>query len=226
MTAGPTGFSRGWEEAYRAERHMSVWPWSDLVGFVMRYAKPNGKDFKVLETGCGAGANIPFFESLGVDYYGVEGSETIVGKVKDRFPRYADNIVCTDFTRNIPFDIQFDLVIDRASIKHNHIQDIRNTMHVLYNSLKTNAIFIGIDWSSTRHSAFRQGRPLPDDPYGRADIESGSYEGIGIVHFFDKDHLIETLKPFTIEALQHKEYFQEIPESDTALAFWNFVARK
>ena len=37
---------------------MSIWPWSDLVSYVMRYVPPNFAEFKVLELGCGAGANI------------------------------------------------------------------------------------------------------------------------------------------------------------------------
>ena len=38
---------------------MSIWPWSDLVSYVMRYTKIN-ENYKVLEIGCGSGANIPF----------------------------------------------------------------------------------------------------------------------------------------------------------------------
>ena len=56
-------FSKEWEERYRENTHLSVWPWSNLISYVMRYARPENKDFSVLELGCGAGANIPFFSA-------------------------------------------------------------------------------------------------------------------------------------------------------------------
>ena len=106
------GFSAEWEQCYKSNSHMSIWPWSDLVSYVYRYAKPTTDDFKVLEIGCGAGANIPFFKHLGVKYYAIDGSESIVKQLKESFPEYKNSIVVGDFTREIPFDEQFDLVVD------------------------------------------------------------------------------------------------------------------
>jgi hypothetical protein len=65
-------FSKEWESIYQEGKQLTVWPMSDLVSYVMRHAKPSGKQFRVLEIGCGAGANIPFFLSLGVEYFGVQ----------------------------------------------------------------------------------------------------------------------------------------------------------
>ncbi|MFZ2136467.1 MAG: class I SAM-dependent methyltransferase [Xanthobacteraceae bacterium] len=97
---------------------MSEWPWSDLVSLVHRHAKPENGYRRVLELGCGAGANIPFLQSLGMDYCAVEGSSFIVARLRARFPEIAANIVVGDFTRKIPFTSRFDLVIDRASVTH------------------------------------------------------------------------------------------------------------
>ena len=58
-------FSNEWDESYKKNTHLSIWPWSDLVSYVMRYARPeNPKNCNVLELGCGAGANIDFFKWL------------------------------------------------------------------------------------------------------------------------------------------------------------------
>ena len=93
------GFSKGWDECYMKNTQMSIWPWSDLIGYVMRYARPDSAEFKVLELGCGAGANIPFFRTLGVDYYTVEGSATAVESLKEKYTELSNNLVAGDFTK-------------------------------------------------------------------------------------------------------------------------------
>ena len=55
-------FSTQWDDQYASGRHMSLWPWTDVVVYVMRYAKPLESGCRVLELGCGAGANISFLE--------------------------------------------------------------------------------------------------------------------------------------------------------------------
>ena len=85
------GFSRQWDDKYQDNTHLSIWPWTDLVSLVMRN-KPQKRNFKVLELGCGAGANIPLFVSLEADYFTVEGSKTIVDKLHQRFPHLKDEI--------------------------------------------------------------------------------------------------------------------------------------
>ncbi|OVE82788.1 hypothetical protein BVY03_00080, partial [bacterium K02(2017)] len=113
------GFSNGWETAYQNNQHMSVWPWADLISYVMRYCRPQDKKLNVLELGCGAGANIPFFETLNVDYHAIEGSRTAVDSLHQKFPHLAKNIICDDFTKNIPFKKSFDLIFDRSALTHN-----------------------------------------------------------------------------------------------------------
>ena len=96
------GFSSGWDSTYRTGQHMSEWPWSELVSLVHRHAKPENGYRRVLELGCGAGANIPFLQSLGMDYCAVEGSSFIVARLRARFPEIAANIVVGDFTHPPP----------------------------------------------------------------------------------------------------------------------------
>ena len=120
-------FSSEWKKLYQEGTHMSVWPWSDLVSFVMRYVNFEEKDYRVLELGCGAGANIPLFVSLGVDYHAIEGSRTIVSKLHKKHRSLQNNIVVGDFTQTLPAG-KFDLIVDRASLTLNDMSatQIRN----------------------------------------------------------------------------------------------------
>ncbi len=119
-------FSNEWDSLYQRGEQNSVWPWSDLVSYVMRYSCPpvGEEPFRVVELGCGAGANIPFFISLGVEYFGIEGSSAVVDRLQKRYPAMQDRIITGDFTLKIPFDGEFDLIVDRSSLTHNTTADI------------------------------------------------------------------------------------------------------
>jgi SAM-dependent methyltransferase len=190
----------------------------------MRYAPPSGPSYRVLELGCGAGANIPFFNWLGVDYAAIEGSETIVGKLWERFPELKNNIVVGDFTKEIPFASRFDLVVDRASLTHNTTAAIKDAVALLKGCLKPGSRFIGIDWFSTDHSGYRQGEEA-EDIYTRKGIHEGTFAGVGRVHFSDRAHLEELFSGFEFQLLEHKTIRREIPAADNHVAaVWNFVA--
>ena len=217
-------FSQEWDTRYQANTHLSVWPWSDLVGYVMRYARPDGPQFRVLELGCGAGANLPFFKSLGVDYYGIEGSPAIVDKLHERFPEWKDRLVAADFTITVPFEGPFDLVVDRSSLTHNTTAAIKQCLELLRPKLKEGGKFIGIDWFSTTYSEFLKGR-MAEDAYTRTGYTEGSFSHVGRVHFSDKAHLHELFDGFIFSVLEHKQIQRELPNDGWQFASWNFVAQ-
>ncbi len=132
-----------WDKRYRANEHMSVWPWSDLVSLVQRHA-PHAH--RVLELGCGAGANIPFFASKGCEYHAIEGSATIVQYLHNRFPEYQANIVVGDFTEGLPFTGPFDLIVDRGSLTCDDDLDITRTLSDAHRLLGNDGMLISVDW--------------------------------------------------------------------------------
>lgn len=218
-------FSSEWDERYKANTHLSVWPWSDLVGFVMRHARPPGPGFRVLELGCGAGANIPFFQALGADYHGIEGSPAIVAALHERFPEWRDRIVAGDFTLDIPFEGEFDLVVDRSSLTHNTTAAIRHCLAMVKARLKPGSAFIGIDWFSTDYSEFSKGED-GGDAHTRSGFSQGPFAGVGRVHFSDRAHIEDLFNGFELKVLEHKQVRREIPDDGWAFASWNFVARR
>ena len=101
-------FSEEWDVCYKNNTQMAIWPWSELVSFVMKYGYRANKKIRILEIGCGAGANIPFFMSLNAEYFAMDGSATIVKTLKKKFPTIKENIVIGDFTKEMPFKGTFD----------------------------------------------------------------------------------------------------------------------
>lgn len=222
------GFSSEWEEIYRQGGQNSVWPWSDLVSYVMRYARLDDASHRVLELGFGLGANISFFLAVGADYYGTEGSATAVDKVRDRFASVVDfHVACCDFTKCIPFDGPFDLVVDRSSLTHNGLDSIRECLQRLNSLMRPGAKFIGIDWFSTENADFPTGIQLADY-YSRSGFSTGHFKDVGVVHFSDEQHLLGLLTAagFVVERLEHKQIDVAFPTDEGRMAWWNFVAVK
>jgi len=217
-------FSEEWEERYRENTNMSIWPWSDLVSHVNNYVKPLNSQLRVLELGCGAGANIPFFQSFNADYFGIDGSNIIINMLKKKFPDIKDNLKVGDITNEIMFKGKFDLIIDRSALTHNSINGIKKGLDFTYEKLKNNGKFIGIDWFSTKCSEFTKGQ-INGDEFTRS-FQDGPFANVGTTHFAEKFHMIDFFKKFKILVLDHKITKTEIPENDYTLATWNIVAQK
>ena len=178
----------------------------------------------MLELGCGAGANIPFFVALQFDYFAIEGSPSIASLLKKKFPDLASKIIVGDFTDNFPFKEKFDLVIDRASITHNDTQSIKKTLNLILQSLKPGGLFIGSDWFSTNHSDYLKGTKVKDD-FTRSNFLQGQFSGVGLVHFSNETHIHELFSAFELLTLEEKMIVRLEPTDNHVFASYNIVAR-
>lgn len=221
------GFCPEWDKCYRNNTQLSIWPWSDIVSLVHRNCKPliAAGGGRVLELGCGAGANIPLFRALGMDYYAIEGSQTIVAQLHQRYPELDKNIIVGDFTEDQPFAGSFDLVIDRAAATHNSTASIKNTLQSIFASLGPGGLFIGSDWFSTNHTDY-EGGEMVNDQYTRANFSKGQFVGVGNVHFSDEAHLRDLFSNFEILFMEEKLMLRHEPPDNHQFASWNIVTRK
>ncbi len=218
-------FSKEWEGLYNANMQISSWPWTNLVSYVMRYAPPDKPGFKVLELGCGSGANIPFFIKSKVEYYAIEGSSIAVERLWRKYPELKEHILVGDFTKDIPFEMKFDLVVDRGSLTHNSAKAIKICLGLVYEKLKKGGKYIGIDWFSTQNTEYGGGQE-DEDIYTRSRYQEGNFLNMGRAHFSDKEHLIDLFSKFTIIRLEHQAQLNEIPQDEYNWATWNLVASK
>jgi SAM-dependent methyltransferase len=219
-------FSPAWDRAFQASTHISVWPWSDLVSYVNRYAKASDGYQRVIELGCGVGANIPFFLRSGVDYCAVEGSHAAVARLHEAYPELSEKVVVADFTRSIPFAGPFDLVIDRSALTHNATDAVRRALTIIFERLRTGGKLISLDWFATDHQDARAGDEV--DPHTRTNLSSGTLADLGLVHFSDQAHLLDLFGStgFRVDRLEHKVSEVTFPENGAKMAGWHVVATK
>ena len=217
--------SKEWEKIYADSRHDSIWPWSEVVSSVHRYGLNQFKTpMRVLELGSGAGANIPFFEKINANYYGVDFSPTAINRLKIRFPHLANNLVNANFCETIPFDETFDIILDRGSLTHNYTESIQQCLSLLREKSHKDTIFIYFNWFSTESSHFNEGEPT-QDPFCRRNFSSGNFVDTGVVHFFSQEHLQSFFSEFKFLELNHFKYQQFVPAQQSTLAYWNFVMK-
>jgi SAM-dependent methyltransferase len=217
-------FSREWDQRYIENTHLAVWPWSDVVSLVRRHCGPLAGG-RILELGCGAGANIPFLSTLGAEYSGVDGSATMVARLRERFPQLAPRLALADFTLKLPCAERFDLVVDRAAVTHNCTAAIEAALQLVWHALKPGGYFVGVDWFSTAYTEFERGEP-GEDPYTRSGYRDGPFAGTGRVHFSDRRHLERLFGRFELLLLEEKRVRGYLPAAAGEFAAWNLVARK
>jgi SAM-dependent methyltransferase len=220
-----SGFSDNWEAEWDNRASYPEWPWTDLVSKIHRHTSMDAGD-TVLEIGCGAGANVPFFRDLGVEYYAIEGSESAVSELRDRFPDIGSTVSVGDFTAEIPFDVSFDYVVDRASLTTNSTEAINRCLDLITEQLRPGGQILSVDMYSTAHTEYDRG-PTTVDEYTRSGFEQGVFANLGEIHFSSKDHIRELYEgPFEITHLEHKTRTREIPDDEYQYASWDVIATK
>lgn len=223
-------FSKEWEEIFASGEHFSEYPWSNLVGLVMKYF-PFGSESvrpRVLELGCGVGANIPFFLDKGFEYHAVEGSRSAYQCVKSRFGSAVD-VHLADFSKGLPFKSDyFDLVVDRSSTVHNRSDGISRTIGEVERCLKSGKLFVAVDWFSTESYALTSAGCIESDTISGCD--SGYLAGCGVTHFFNERTLIDAFGGWTFVHMAKKILLPYTVAGSTAKedglfkeAAWDFV---
>lgn len=218
--------SNSWERVYQEKRHLSRWPWTSLISRVFTYCPAEKRGLRVLELGCGVGANIPFFTGIETDYYAIEGSQSAVKDILEKFPALQGKIACGDFTKELPFSGAFDLVVDRAALTHNEALQISKTLKMVHQILKPGGIYIGVDWYSSQNRYATRGNPLAGDPHTRVDFSEGPYRGIGKMRFSSQDEMLFFFEAFKVLELTHDTSTSVLPPEGSQLSSWHIVAAR
>ncbi|WP_404338875.1 class I SAM-dependent methyltransferase [Pseudoalteromonas mariniglutinosa] len=220
------GFSSEWNEQYKNNRQMSIWPWSHLISLCLRHT-PLGKcdeQYCILEVGCGAGANLPFFLSYTNNVFAVDGSEYIISLLQKRFESIKKNLMVADFTVDIPFDRKFDLIVDRGASVHNDIYAIEDYLDAAFSKLKANGYLVITDWFSTEDHNFIHNEKSNKDTFTMSDFTAGSFANLGKVHFFNRAEIQRLTTKFQLIHLEHTT--TQVEGVDGKSAVWCLVLQK
>lgn len=208
-----------WNKLYLKNKHHSIWPWSDVVSKINNIKKKiKNKNISILELGCGAGANIPFFIQNKINYHGVDFSKHIIKKLKKKFIKISKNLICGNILDNHFKEKKFEIILDRAAITHNDLNSIENIIKNVNLYLKPGGYFIGIDWYSTKYLKNKNKNKFQK-------FNEGMFSQVGGVSFFDKKLIKKIFKDFKILELEEKVVFDKI-NNEIKVASWSIIAKK
>jgi SAM-dependent methyltransferase len=210
-------FHKDWEKNYAQGRRIARYPYSDVVSYVIsnfNKMSQNKNRLKALELGCGTGNNLAFLAKEGFEAIGIDGSDSGCRLARDFLAKQKldAQIIRGDFV-SLPFDNnQFDFILDRESIAHNTKNNIFKIYAEVARCLKRGGRFLSVCFSLEYGSLkVDDGKKIEKNTY--TDFISGPLEGLGIVHFFEKNEIIEGLSPFfEIESITQLRYAQVYPE--------------
>ena len=104
-----------WDDVF-CKSEWGKYPNESLIRFVAGkyYGSPNRKNIKILEVGCGPGANLWYLSREGFNAYGVDGSQKAISIARKRFSDehlMVELQVCDIMKLPYP-DNYFDCVVD------------------------------------------------------------------------------------------------------------------
>ena len=130
-----------WEEIHKS-REWGKYPSEPLVRFVAsNFLKmQSGKRLRMLEIGCGTGANLWFLAREGIETFGIDGSAFAVKKARERLDREAPDwrgCITEGDIIDLPFEAEFfDAVIDIEAVTHNEFANAKKIYDESYRVLK------------------------------------------------------------------------------------------
>ena len=75
-------WNRGWDNIFKKNK-WGKYPDMSVIRFIAnKYKKKDKKRLKILEVGCGTGANLSFFIEEGFNTYGIDGSKVAIKLAK------------------------------------------------------------------------------------------------------------------------------------------------
>ena len=212
-----------WEQIHKS-KSWGRYPNEELVRFIGRnffkYSIPERKNIKILEIGCGQGANIWFLAKEGFDSYGIDISISAIEKANkylNEFHHTSANLEQGD-AKNLQYsDNYFDAVIDVVALQHLTFTDHKIAYNEVKRVLKSNGLF----W--TMHIAknsfgYGTGRQIDYETF--TDIKEGPFAGKGQVTMLDQSDMKKVITESNLEIISLEKQINTYNNLKDSLIHW------
>ena len=176
-----------WEKIFKAQE-WGKYPSENLIQFVARnFYKKNRAEVKLLEVGCGTGANIWYMSREGFNVSGIDGSDTAIKIAQERMKNENLNarLIVGDII-SLPFDnMEFDAIIDNECLYSNNEQNSIRVLSEINRVLKNEGLF----YSRTFSKEMFIGEKLNEQIFEYNNISDGPLKDKGFVRLINKEKI-------------------------------------
>ena len=185
-------WNKGWDKVFK-NSDWGKYPGEELIRFIARnfYDEPNRKDIRILEVGCGIGANLWFLAREGFNTYGIDGSQIAIEQAKSYL---AGEGLVADIQKGdamyLPYpDLTFDAVIDVECIYANSLVDSEKILNEVYRVLKPDGAIFSKTFS-TGMSGENSAKNLINEPHTYVKMPDGPLrDDYGVIRLTDESEI-------------------------------------
>ncbi|MDE2027044.1 MAG: class I SAM-dependent methyltransferase [Candidatus Omnitrophica bacterium] len=218
-----------WDEVWEGVFQRQSWgkyPDESFIRFAARnfYKVQPRSRVKILEVGCGPGANIWYLAREGFDAYGIDGSATAVAQARERLAQenLSAHLSVGDIIRLPYADGQFDAVADNECLAHNSTRNMPQILAEIDRVLKPQ----GLLYSRTFTDRVYMGQQRQQlGPMEYSDVSDGPFAGRGFVRLIDREGIGKLYGQFfNLICVDRREYSQD--DEKMNISEWIIYAQK
>jgi len=186
-----------WEKIFQ-ENEWGKYPALSVVKFVARnfYNVKDRASIKILEIGAGVGANLWFCAREGFEVYAIDGSQTAIQKMQERFtqenlPLQDVQLKVGDYFEQLEHfeDNYFDAVLDVESLYCNSFDRSKEIILKVFDKLKPNGVMLSQTFAEGTYGL--QGKEVS---YHALLPQSGPMSGKGFTRFTTREDIDKLYK--------------------------------
>ena len=213
-----------WNQGYYAPNVESF-----IFRFYGRFIKNffKKKNLKLLDFGCGQGANLNFFYQKNYNCYGIDISKKDIQVAKKRFPKLRKKFILShSVPKNTEIPDNLDIILASQSLYYLSKEDFISTINLLYSKLNKGGIIFA-SMINTKEKIFYINSKKTKDPWLRLVKYKIKRHKIKKHYLFFTKSKKDLCKKFSIfKTVSVGSYHCQLDENEISGSHYTFIGKK